>query len=121
MQITEKQIADCAVIWLAFAKTKLSPVDSTQLSQPWLSNYPQGVPTKIDADKYATLIDMVEESCKKFATKKAFTLMGKSLTFKEIDQLATQFGAYLQSRGLETGDRFAIMAPNLLVLVWLVP
>jgi len=50
----------------------------------------------------------------KFGSRKAFTLMGKSITYKEVDTLSTQFGAYLQSRGMEPGDRFAIMSPNLL-------
>lgn len=40
--------------------------------------------------------------------------MGKSITYKEVDEQSTQFGAYLQSRGMEPGDRFAIMSPNLL-------
>ena len=82
--------------------------------QPWLSHYPQGVPAKIDPDAFATLIDMVDDATERFADRKAFTLMGKSLTFREVDELSTRFGAYLQSRGLEPGDRFAIMSPNLL-------
>jgi len=40
--------------------------------------------------------------------------MGSSLTFGEVDRLSTQFGSYLQSRGLEPGDKIAIMMPNLL-------
>jgi len=40
--------------------------------------------------------------------------MGKTLTFGEVDKLSTQFGAYLLSRGLVSGDRVAIMMPNLL-------
>ena len=40
--------------------------------------------------------------------------MGKELTYGEVDKLSDQFGAYLLSRGLEVGDRVAIMMPNLL-------
>ena len=82
--------------------------------QPWLPNYPNGVPAKIDPDAHATLIDMLEGAMKQFASRPAFTLMGKTLTYREVDEMATQFGAYLQNRGLEPGDRFAIMSPNLL-------
>ncbi len=82
--------------------------------QPWLANYPQGVPAKINADAHPTLIAMVEAAMKQFSSRKAFTLMGKSITYKKVDELSTQFGAYLQSRGMEAGDRFAIMSPNLL-------
>ena len=82
--------------------------------QPWLSHYPSGIPAKIDADAYPTLISMVEEAMRRFSSRKAFTLMGKSVTYKEVDEMSTNFGAYLQSRGLEPGDRLAIMSPNLL-------
>lgn len=40
--------------------------------------------------------------------------MGKTLTYGEINHLSTQFGAYLLSRGLERGDKIALMMPNLL-------
>ena len=82
--------------------------------QPWLTHYPQGIPAKIDADAFPTLIAMVEELMRRFADRKAFTLMGKSLTYREVDEMSTHFGAYLQNRGLEAGDRVAIMSPNLL-------
>ena len=86
----------------------------TATPKPWLENYPTGVPPKVDVATHATLIDMVEEAMQKFAKRPGFTLMGKTLTYGEIDRLSTQFGAYLQSRGLEPGDRLAIMSPNLL-------
>lgn len=40
--------------------------------------------------------------------------MGQVLTYGEVDTLSTYFGAYLHSRGLKPGDRFALMMPNLL-------
>lgn len=40
--------------------------------------------------------------------------MGKELTFGEVDRLANDLGAYLQSRGLQPGDKIALMMPNLL-------
>lgn len=83
-------------------------------SRPWLTNYPNGVPANIDADAYPTVVDFVQDCCKKFANQEAFYCMGKSITYKELDQLSTQFGAYLQSRGLKPRDRIAIMMPNLL-------
>lgn len=82
--------------------------------QPWLPNYPQGVPAKIDADAFPTLLALVEDAMRRFAARPAFTLMGKSMTYAEIDRDAKRFAAYLQQRGLEPGDRFAIMSPNLL-------
>lgn len=82
--------------------------------KPWLDNYPSGIPANIDPDKYTTILEYLDETCKKFKNKPAFSSMGKTITYKELDQMSTQFGAYLQSRGLQPGDKFAIMLPNLL-------
>jgi long-chain acyl-CoA synthetase len=40
--------------------------------------------------------------------------MGKEMTYKQLDQYSRQFGAYLHSRGLQPGDKVALMMPNLL-------
>lgn len=83
-------------------------------NRPWLSNYPSGVPANIDPQSYATLVDLFEETFAKYGSKPAFSCMGKELTYKQVDKMSRQFGAYLQSRGLERGDKIAIMMPNLL-------
>ncbi|MBU6339865.1 MAG: AMP-binding protein [Bacteroidetes bacterium] len=84
------------------------------MEKPWLQIYPAGVPANIDPAQYPRLIDMVNESLKKFADRPAFIFMGKTLSFGELDRLSDQFAAYLQSRGLEPGDRIALMMPNML-------
>ncbi|MEO0776389.1 MAG: AMP-binding protein [Bacteroidota bacterium] len=83
-------------------------------NRPWLAHYPNGIPANIDVDAYATLADLLEETFNKYPNKPAFACMGKTLTFRQIDKLSAQFGAYLQSRGLEVGDKIALMMPNLL-------
>jgi long-chain acyl-CoA synthetase len=40
--------------------------------------------------------------------------MGAEMTYDQIDKYSSNFAAYLHSRGLEPGDRIAIMMPNLL-------
>ncbi len=82
--------------------------------RPWLKNYPKGIPANIDPDAYCCLVDMLEETFKKYSSLPAFTCMGKAMTFGQIDKLSKQFGAYLISRGLEKGDRIALMMPNML-------
>jgi len=82
--------------------------------RPWLSIYPGGIPANIDPDTYSSVVDFVSQKCQEYKKRKAFSLMGTELTYGEIDKLSTQFGCYLQSRGLERGDKFAIMMPNLL-------
>jgi len=82
--------------------------------RPWLSNYPAGVPSNIELEKYDSIVDFVKECLQKHANKPAYECMGKRLTYKEVDQMSEHFGAYLQSRGLSKGTRIAIMMPNLL-------
>lgn len=82
--------------------------------RPWLKNYPNGVPANIDPSAYETLIDLIEECFEKFRTKKAFTCMGKTITFNDLDVRSKKFAAYLHNRGLKPGDRIALMMPNLL-------
>ncbi len=82
--------------------------------RPWLKNYPQGVPANINPDSYATVVEMLEESFQKYSNLPAFACMGKTLTFAQVDRLSKQFGAYLHARGLEPGDKIALMMPNLL-------
>ena len=83
-------------------------------NRPGLPNYPKGIPANIDETTYPSLVALLDETFKKFSNKKAFTCMGKSLTYAQVDKYSTQFGAYLQSRGLEPGDKVALMMPNLL-------
>ena len=80
----------------------------------WLKSYPPGVPSDIDVNRYASMVDMMEESFKKFADRPAFSFMGKEQSYKQVDELSQTFGVYLQSLGLAKGDRVAIMMPNVL-------
>jgi len=80
----------------------------------WLKAYPKGIPHTIDVTEYASVREVFEEACAKFAARPAFTCMGKSLTFAELDTLSSAFGAWLQSIGCKKGTRVAIMMPNIL-------
>ncbi|HEY1459832.1 MAG TPA: long-chain-fatty-acid--CoA ligase [Casimicrobiaceae bacterium] len=80
----------------------------------WLKSYPPGVPPEIDLSTYSSVRDVFEESCTKFAARRAYTCMGKTLTFSELDAKSRAFGAYLQRQGLKKGDRIALMMPNVL-------
>jgi long-chain acyl-CoA synthetase len=80
----------------------------------WLSSYPAGVPAEIDVNSYASVCAVFEESCAKYTQRPAYTCMGKSITFAELDVLSAQFGAWLQGQGLKKGARVALMMPNIL-------
>jgi long-chain acyl-CoA synthetase len=81
----------------------------------WSKNYPEGVPADINADHYASLLEVFDESIKDYAGRTAYINMGKSITYAELDQLSLKFAAYLQHQlGLKKGDAVAVMMPNLL-------
>src|SRR5882672_3985599 len=80
----------------------------------WLRHYPKGVPAEIDVDEYASVREVFEESCRKFATQPAFACMGRTITFADLDALSATFGAWLQSIGCTKGTRVALMMPNIL-------
>jgi long-chain acyl-CoA synthetase len=81
----------------------------------WLKNYPEGVPAEINPEQFPSLKHLFEEACRKYAAKPAFTNMGRTLTYAEMDELTRRFGAWLQKEaGLKKGDRIAIMMPNVL-------
>lgn len=85
------------------------------MDRVWSKNYPEGVPADINADHYASLLEVFDESIKDYASKTAYINMGKSITYAELDQLSLKFAAYLQQQlGLKKGDAVAVMMPNLL-------
>lgn len=78
----------------------------------WLSSYPQGVPADIHPGTYTSLVALMEESFKAYASRVAYSFMGQEITYAQTDALSQAFGAYLQGLGLVKGDRVAIMMPN---------
>ena len=62
-----------------------------------------------------TLVDVFERAVKQYPTKVAFSCMGRSMSYAELDQLSGQFAAYLQQKtDLRPGDRIALQLPNIL-------
>ena len=80
----------------------------------WLKSYPDSVPAEIDCTQYRSVTHLLEESFQKYADRNAFVCMDNFLTYRELDKLSLQMGAWLQSKGLKTGARVAIMLPNVL-------
>jgi long-chain acyl-CoA synthetase len=82
------------------------------MDKTWLKQYPSGVPEQIDVEQYTSLTALIDESLKKYADLPAYKFMGKVFTFRQVDEASRAFAAYLQTLGLEKGDRVAIMMPN---------
>ena len=85
------------------------------MERVWYKSYSPGVPETINPDSYSSLIEPFEKFSKEYAHLPAFSNLGTTLTYRELEQLSLQFAVYLQQAlGLSKGDRVAIMLPNLL-------
>jgi long-chain acyl-CoA synthetase len=85
------------------------------VDKPWLKSYPPGMPAEIDLKAFSSVRDILEKSCQKFADKTAYSNLGVTLSYRDLDRLSRDFAAFLQSMpGLGKGERVAIMMPNLL-------
>ncbi len=83
--------------------------------KPWLKEYPEGVPAEIDVNTYASVVDILERSCRSFRERPAYENFGVTLSYDELDRLTQDFASYLQNvLGFNKGDRVAVMMPNLL-------
>ncbi|SDA95061.1 long-chain fatty acid--CoA ligase [Mesorhizobium qingshengii] len=82
--------------------------------KPWLKSYPKNMPAEIGVLPYSSIGDFLVATCKQFSAQPAFTCMGKSISYADIERLSAAFGAYLQSKGLQKGARVALMMPNVL-------
>ncbi len=81
----------------------------------WLKQYTKGVPHELDLDPAESVVDIFSHACSHYAGNYAYTNMGRSLTYGELDELSARFATWLQTEaGLSRGDRVAIMMPNLL-------
>ena len=85
------------------------------MNKIWLSSYPPGVPADVPVDTFGSLNELLDWICRSFGDLPAFTNLGATLTWKQVDARARDFAAYLQQVvGIGKGDRLAIMLPNLL-------
>ncbi|HEY5970943.1 MAG TPA: long-chain fatty acid--CoA ligase [Pseudoxanthomonas sp.] len=83
--------------------------------RPWFKSYPKGVPHEIDLDEYRSIVSVFDTAVSKFGGRPAFSNLGKTLTYAEIEILSRHFAAYLLGElKFKKGDRVAIMMPNCL-------
>ena len=81
----------------------------------WTQHYPEGVSPEISHDKFKTVLDIFENACRRYADRPAFSNMGCSITYGQLDKLSADFAAYLQNHtSLKKGDRIALQMPNLI-------
>ncbi|MDX1592806.1 MAG: AMP-binding protein [Gammaproteobacteria bacterium] len=85
------------------------------MEKVWLQSYPPGVAAEIDLDRVTTLVDLFDGAVDRYRGRPAYTNLGHSLTYDDLDRLSAAFASVLQHRfGLTKGERVAIMMPNVL-------
>ncbi|WP_275788193.1 long-chain-fatty-acid--CoA ligase [Pararhizobium gei] len=83
-------------------------------AKPWLASYPPGMPAEIPPLAFQSIGDLFDHACISHAERPAFTCMGKTLSFADVEFYSRKIGAWLQTTGLVRGDRVAVMMPNIL-------
>ena len=85
------------------------------IERPWLASYPAYVPAQINVDEFPSIVSVLNQACDRFRENPAFTNLGTTLTYEDIDRLSARFACYLlNDLKLKKGDRVALMMPNIL-------
>lgn len=81
----------------------------------WDGKRAPGVKDAIDLSAYDSVVEVIENSFKRYAERPAFTSIGHTLTYAQIDEYSAAFAHYLQNHTtLKPGDSIAIQMPNIL-------
>ena len=81
----------------------------------WLKSYPEDVPAELPEAPFRSVRELFEQAFENWPDRPAFTNMGTTLTYQQLDEKSMQFACYLQQTlGLTRGERVAIMLPNIL-------
>ncbi len=85
------------------------------MEKVWLKSYPDGMPAEMPASEFRSVREMFENAFTAYPDRPAYTNMGTSMSYRQLDQLSMQYACYLQQElGLTRGERVAIMLPNIL-------
>ncbi|GAB1721783.1 MAG: AMP-binding protein [Nitrospira sp. CR1.1] len=82
------------------------------MPRPWISRYDPGVCATSDYPEW-TIPDLLRRSASRFPESPALFFYGTCMSFKELNDLSTRFALALRRLGVQTGDRVALMLPNI--------
>ena len=82
---------------------------------PWHASYPEGVPPTIAPPQWASLGELIEDTCRRNRGNAAVVEGEASLSYGQLGDMSDSLAAYLISvAGIGLGDRVALMMPNVL-------
>lgn len=81
----------------------------------WHKTYQKyGIDYNFDIPEHIhSLIDVFDDNLANHRNATAITFMDKSMTYGELNNASIKIAAYLQSLGLQQGDKVAVMMPNM--------
>ena len=79
--------------------------------RPWLTSYAKGVPADIPTPTQ-TLVEMFEESARRYRGRAALDFFGQSTTYGELQNEVLRVANGLRKLGVKHGDRVALVMPN---------
>lgn len=74
----------------------------------WYDAYPPGVQREIDSSQYETITQYFDECTAAFRDRVAYVSIGASLTYGALARKAEAFAAWLQSVGIQPGERVKV-------------
>jgi len=81
----------------------------------WLKSYPEHVPEELPEAPFRSVRELFEHAFDAWPERPAYTSMGTTMTYRQLDEQSMSFACYLQQvLGLTRGERVAIMLPNIL-------
>jgi len=81
-------------------------------SRPWINSYDK----ELDADLLisdVTYVDLLEKSMNENPDRPVLHYMGRTLTFRDLDDLSSKFASYLQKNEIGQGHVVGIDLPNI--------
>ncbi|MEO0139060.1 MAG: long-chain fatty acid--CoA ligase [candidate division WOR-3 bacterium] len=82
------------------------------MNRPWYSHYEKGVPRSIDYPEKPLWV-ILKDAAQNYPENTALWFEGWQCTYKELYEYSLKFASFLQSLGVQKGDRVALMLPNL--------
>ena len=85
---------------------------STELTRPWFDHYDAFVPHTASVWN-KPLYAMLDEAAEKYPNRYALIFQNTRITYKKLRERAELFAGALRRMGVRSGQRVAIMLPNL--------